>query len=85
MPREFAVPIVVTGQDIGPGVIHKLTDRLYGMGINIRNFSIDGNAGYFEGRISIIVRNTDELYVAMNELKKFDWVSNVVRQEESRG
>lgn len=78
---EFVVPIIVTGTDIGPGVIHQLTDRLYGLGINLRSFSIDGNGGYFEGKISMVVRNTDELNRAMNALKTFSWVSNVVRQE----
>ena len=78
---DFLTNIVVTGIDSGPGVIQQLTDRIAGMGINIRSFSISGEGGYFEGRIGLIVVNIDQLNHAMRELKSFDWVSNVVREE----
>lgn len=78
---DFVVPIVVTGMDTGPGVINRLTDRISNMGINIRSFSIDGEGGYFEGNISLIVKNTDELNRAMMALRSFDWVTNVMRKD----
>ena len=80
---DFVVPIIVTGMDTGPGVINRLTDRILNMGINIRSFSIDGEGGYFEGHISLIVKNTDELNRAMMALRAFDWVTNVVRKENA--
>ncbi|MCB0576701.1 MAG: bifunctional (p)ppGpp synthetase/guanosine-3',5'-bis(diphosphate) 3'-pyrophosphohydrolase, partial [Saprospiraceae bacterium] len=78
---DFLTNIVVTGIDSGPGVIHQLTDKISSLGINIRSFSISGESGYFEGRIGLIVSNTDQLNLAMKALKSFDWVSNVTREE----
>jgi GTP pyrophosphokinase len=78
---DFLADIIVTGIDSGPGVIQQLTDRISGLGINIRSFSISGEDGYFEGRISLIVANIDQLQRAMMALKSFKWVSNVSRVE----
>ena len=80
---EFVVPIVVTGIDTGPGVINRLTDRIYNLGINIRAFSIEGEGGYFLGNITLLVKNTDELNQAMTALRAFDWVKSVVRKEDN--
>ncbi|MBU6341433.1 MAG: hypothetical protein KGS48_08070, partial [Bacteroidetes bacterium] len=49
------------------------------LGINIRSFSISGDAGYFEGRIGLIVANTLQLRHAMTELKSFEYVNSVYR------
>jgi GTP diphosphokinase / guanosine-3',5'-bis(diphosphate) 3'-diphosphatase len=77
---ETVVPIVVTGVDTA-GVIQRLTDRLYNLGINIRSFSMTGESGYFEGKISLIVANNDQLNRAIMAIKGFDWVTNVSRAE----
>jgi len=78
---DFLTNLVVTGIDSGPGVIKELTDKISGLGINIRSFSISGEGGYFEGRIGLIVANTDQLNLVMRSLKGFDWVSSVVRED----
>ncbi len=78
---DFLTNIVVTGIDSGPGVIKELTDRISGRGINIRSFSITGEGGYFEGRIGLIVANIDQLNHIMRELKSFEWVSQVTRED----
>ncbi|MBL7828264.1 MAG: bifunctional (p)ppGpp synthetase/guanosine-3',5'-bis(diphosphate) 3'-pyrophosphohydrolase [Saprospiraceae bacterium] len=78
---DFLGHLVVTGIDIGPGVIQQLTNRIYDLGINIRSFEIKGNGGYFEGHLGLIVVNTDQLQRAILELRRFDWVSNVSRAD----
>ena len=78
---DFLTNIVVTGIDSGPGVIHQLTDKISSLGINIRSFSISGEGGYFEGRVGLIVANTDQLNLVVRALKSFDWVSSVVRED----
>ena len=78
---DFLAEIVVTGIDDGPGVINRLTNRIADMGINIRQFSISGEGGYFEGRISLIVANTDQLQRAIIALREFHWVTGVSRVE----
>lgn len=78
---NFVADIIVMGVDTGPGVINALTDRLAMLGLNIRSFSISGEDGFFEGRISLIVANLDQLNVAMRSLKELEWVSSVARLE----
>lgn len=78
---DFVADIVITGIDIGPGAIQRLTDRISNLGLNIRSFAISGEGGYFEGKVSLVVHNIDQLNHAMLSLKSFDWVSNVRRAE----
>ncbi|MBL7797433.1 MAG: bifunctional (p)ppGpp synthetase/guanosine-3',5'-bis(diphosphate) 3'-pyrophosphohydrolase [Saprospiraceae bacterium] len=78
---DFIAAILVTGIDAGPGVIQQITDRISGLGINIRSFSITGEGGYFEGRISLVVANTHQLNQAILALKSFKFVANVSRME----
>lgn len=78
---DFVATVLVTGIDAGPGVIQQLTDRISSLGINIRSFSISGEGGYFEGRISLVVANTDQLNQAIMALKEFKFVANVSRME----
>lgn len=78
---EFLANLVVRGIDVGPGVIQRLSDRILQLGLNIRSFSISGEGGYFEGKISLIVSNTNLLLRAIQTLKEFEWVSSVSREE----
>lgn len=78
---EFLANLLVTGIDIGPGVINQLTNCISALGLNIRSFSISADGGYFEGKIQLIIANTDQLNRTMLVLKEFEWVSNVVRVE----
>jgi GTP pyrophosphokinase len=78
---DFVAEILVTGVDSGPGVIQQLTDRIAALGINIRSFSISGDAGYFEGRVGLVVANIDQLHRAILALKSFNGVSSVSRIE----
>ena len=76
----FVVDLLITGIDDGPGVIEKLSHAIStGMGINIRSFSISGEEGYFEGKISLLVTNKDQLNVAIRNLQKLENVSTVQR------
>lgn len=78
---DFVATVMVTGIDAGPGVIQQLTDRISSLGINIRSFSISGEGGYFEGRISLVVSNIHQLNQAIMALKQFKFVANVSRME----
>lgn len=79
---SFVVQLLITGVDDGPGVIERLTTTLSTkLGINIRSFSIEGKEGYFEGKISLQVLNTDQLYVVINHLKELEGISQVTRIE----
>lgn len=79
----FVADLRITGIDEGPGVIEKLTHKLSSeLGINIRSFHIEGgDEGYYEGKISLLVANKDQLNLAINQLKKLDCVETVTRVE----
>ncbi len=76
----FVADLKITGIDDGPGVIQRLSQAISSdLNLNIRNFSIAGDQGYFEGRISLVVQNTDQLNIAIRSLLKLPNVSTVVR------
>jgi guanosine-3',5'-bis(diphosphate) 3'-pyrophosphohydrolase len=84
MKNNFIVDLVVTGVDSGIGVIQKITERIsVQLGINIRSFSIAGDEGYFEGKIGVVVMNTDQLNQAIKALREIEGISNVVRIEKT--
>jgi GTP pyrophosphokinase len=78
---NFVAELLITGVDTGVGVIERLSTRLSEMGLNIRAFSIEGNEGYFEGHVKLMVANKDQLTLALRALKTLDGVANVVRVE----
>jgi GTP diphosphokinase / guanosine-3',5'-bis(diphosphate) 3'-diphosphatase len=55
---SFVAELLITGIDNGPGVIERLSNKISSqIGLNIRSFSIEGNEGYFEGRVKVVVSN----------------------------
>jgi GTP pyrophosphokinase len=83
MSSNFVVDLQITGIDDGPGVIQRLTQEISStLNINIRSFSIAGDEGYFEGHLSLMVLNKDQLNHAINKISKIDGVSTVVRYEK---
>lgn len=81
---NFVVDLVVTGVDSGPGVIQRITEQISSfLGLNIRSFSIEGNEGYFEGKVSIFVSNKNQLNQAVHSLQNLDGVSSVTRVDKS--
>jgi guanosine-3',5'-bis(diphosphate) 3'-pyrophosphohydrolase len=81
---SFKVDLQITGIDSGPGVIERLTQKISSnLGLNIRSFSIEGNQGYFEGKVSLIVKNKDQVMLAIRALKSLDGISSVVRLDQA--
>lgn len=76
----FIAELQINGIDNGPGVIERLTHQISTqLGLDIRSFSIEGNEGYFEGRMKLKVRNTDQLNQVIRALQHLDNVSSVSR------
>ena len=79
---QFVADLKIEGIDAGMGVIERLTHEISTkMGVNIRSFSIHGDEGYFEGKVSLMVANTDQLNLAIKTLQNLDIVSSVSRIE----
>ncbi|MDX1685766.1 MAG: ACT domain-containing protein, partial [Saprospiraceae bacterium] len=82
--NNFAVELHITGIDDGPGVIQRLTNEISNnLNLDIRSFSIEGVEGYFEGIVSIVVKNKDQLKHAIHTISKINGISTVVRQEKA--
>ncbi|MFM9951027.1 MAG: RelA/SpoT family protein [Saprospiraceae bacterium] len=79
---HFVANLRITGIDNGPGVIEVLTKKISSdLKLNIRAFSIKGDQGYFEGEVSLLVSNADQLNLAIQALKSLENVSSVQRFE----
>ncbi len=77
---SFVVDLIITGIDSGPGVIQRLSDTISTtLGLNIRSFSIEGKEGFFEGKVSVVVHNTDMVSLTIRTLKNLEGISSVVR------
>ncbi len=79
----FVADLKITGVDDGVGVIERLMHKISSeLGLNIRSFQIEGgNEGYYEGKISLIVANKDQLNVVMKSIKKLESIGSVERIE----
>ncbi|MBY5959894.1 RelA/SpoT family protein [Membranicola marinus] len=82
MDKEFVADLKIVGIDQGVGVIQNLTKLISNkFNLNIRSFHIEGEEGYFEAKISLLVHNTHQLQLIMQSLKSMDGISNVSRIE----
>lgn len=76
----FVADLVITGIDDGPGIIQRLTFEISNLlGLNIRSFNISGEGGYFEGRVSLLVKNTEQLQRVIHHLENLESISTVRR------
>ena len=80
---SFVADLTMTGVDSGKGVIEEISHKITELDLNIRSFQISGQDGYFEAKISLLVKNTDQLYLAVQALKNLEHVSTVSRVEEA--
>jgi GTP pyrophosphokinase len=78
---QSVVNLRISGVDDGPGVIERVTNKISsGLGINIRSLSIEGKEGYFEGKVSLVVQNKNQLNMVIRSLKNLQGISSVYRE-----
>ncbi|MEM7103930.1 MAG: RelA/SpoT family protein [Bacteroidota bacterium] len=78
---SFVADLRITGID-DIGVVQRITNILTNqLRVNMRSIALDGNDGYYEGRISVVVNNTDQLNFLINTLQKDESVTSVLRIE----
>ena len=77
----FVAELKIIGVDEGVGVMQQIMNTISSeMGINIRSFNIQGgDEGYFEGKTSLMVINTNQLNQIIKSLLKLEAVSDVMR------
>lgn len=77
--NDFKVVLKISGVD-NQGVINKLTTIISSnMGVFINNINIAGNEGFFEGKISLIIKNNAQLKSIIKNIQKVEGVKIVQR------
>jgi GTP diphosphokinase / guanosine-3',5'-bis(diphosphate) 3'-diphosphatase len=77
---NFVAELKIIGVDAGIGVIEKISHVISSnLGLNMRKFNIEGDDGYFEANIKLVVTNTNQLNKAIAELENLEYVSSVTR------
>ena len=78
--RDFVAELLIKGMDTGKGVIEELTRAIHQeLDLDIRAMNIEGDGGFYECRISVVVPNADQLEVATRALGALPSVTSVVR------
>jgi guanosine-3',5'-bis(diphosphate) 3'-pyrophosphohydrolase len=76
---SFVAKIRITGID-DLGVVRRLTDTIANqLRINMRRIEMDGDEGYFEGTITVVINNRDQLNLLIKTLKDIEGVNSVAR------
>ncbi|MFZ1826781.1 MAG: ACT domain-containing protein, partial [Chitinophagales bacterium] len=77
----FLTGLKIIGLD-DVGLVSKVTNIISGdLRMNMQSLTMDAKDGMFEGNIKIFVKNTDELDVLINRLKKLKEIVEVKRIE----
>ncbi len=77
--EEFSAILMVSGVD-NKGIVNNITRIISSnMDVFINSINISGNAGVFEGKISLTVKNRNQLTKMMNSIKKVEGVQKVTR------
>lgn len=78
--QEFKAILHITGMDT-MGLTNKLTKVISdNMNVNIQSISLSGEAGIFNGQISVIVQNNTILKKLIDNIKKIDGIEKVTRE-----
>jgi GTP pyrophosphokinase len=78
--QEFKAILHITGMDT-IGLTNKLTKVISNnMNVNIQSISLSGDAGIFNGQVSVIVQNNLMLKKLIDNIKKIDGIDKVTRE-----
>ncbi len=76
--ERFASELIITGRDIGKGVIREISECIERLGINMQSFSMSGDdGGHFQGNVILEVSTPEHLNLAISALKNFEYVTDV--------
>ncbi len=77
--QEFSAILKISGVDT-KGIVNNITKIISNnMNVYINSINISGNAGIFDGKISLTVKNRNQLTKLINNIKKVDGVQKVTR------
>ncbi len=76
--QDFSAILKITGID-NQGVANNITDVINTKNININSINIIGKTGYFEGKISLTIKNNTQLNELIKEVKLIEGVQKIER------
>ena len=77
--QEFKAVLIITGMDF-LGLTNELTKVISSnMNINIQSISLTTEAGLFNGKVAVIVKNNSILEKMMEKIRKIDGIDKVTR------
>ncbi|NLP58767.1 bifunctional (p)ppGpp synthetase/guanosine-3',5'-bis(diphosphate) 3'-pyrophosphohydrolase [Lutibacter sp. B1] len=77
--QDFKAILKIYGED-HVGLVNEITQIISkNMSVNILSLNISGNDGIFEGRITVSVKNQDQLQKLSDSIKKIDGIETVER------
>ena len=77
--QEFTSVIKMTGID-NLGLVNDITKIISSnMHVNMKSISFDTDDGIFSGKITVVVKNTNEVKKLMEKLKKINGIDKVTR------
>lgn len=81
--QEFKAILKITGMD-SLGLTNELTRVISSqMNVNIQNISLNGEAGIFNGQVTVVVPNNTILKRLMDNIKKIDGIEKITRVNKS--
>ena len=81
--QEFKAILKITGMD-SMGLTNELTQVISSqMNVNIQSISLNGEAGIFNGQVTVVVQNNTILKILMDNIKKIDGIEKVTRVNKS--
>lgn len=81
--QEFKAILRITGMD-SMGLTNELTKVISNnMHVNIQSISLSGDAGIFNGQVTVIVQNNIILKKLIENIKKIDGIDKVIRVNKS--
>ena len=77
--QEFKAILKITGMD-SLGLTNELTKVISNnMNVNIQSISLSGDAGIFNGQVTVVVQNNTILKKLIDNIKKIDGIDKVTR------
>jgi len=77
----FKVALHITGID-NIGLVNEITHVINKSKVNISQLNISGDDGFFEGNITVTLKNNKQLNILMQQIKKIDGVEKINRLSE---
>jgi guanosine-3',5'-bis(diphosphate) 3'-pyrophosphohydrolase len=82
--EEFKAVLRITGMD-SLGLTNELTKVISNqMNVNIQSISLSGDAGIFNGQVTVVVQNNTILKKLIENIKKIDGIDKVTRVNNAK-